>query len=224
MNFISHYFCLQNKHPYSTLGVVLPDIIPHFSYLHNKYFLHFDRSLLNEEERYLWLGIENHYTDDMLFHSMSDFKQGMKRIEAEMQKSELKELKRRYLVSHVLYELILDHMILERSPDILTSFYDDLEQIKIEKVKNFLEKIIGDNAEISILLDSYDRFINRRFLSFYSVDSNLVKSLHMVSGKISQWDYSPSAVNAFTEIVRKMKNEIDFDQVFESIRRHKKRM
>jgi hypothetical protein len=204
------------------LGTLLPDIIPHFSYLHNKYFLHYNSQSLNKEEFQLWLGVENHYADDSFFHSMSLFKQGMISIEEEMHKNlVLKELRRKYLISHVLYELILDHLILERFPDIAENIYADLEQVDISKLGIFLKKIIGENEKVNLFLDSYDRFLDRRFLGFYGIDSNLVKSLHMVSGKISQWDFNKETINGFTAIIRKMKKEIDFKLVFESIFKHK---
>lgn len=222
MNYISHYYCLKDKNPYTTLGTLLPDIIPHFSYLHNKYFLHFNSQSLNKEEFQLWLGVENHYADDKFFHAMSFFKQGMMRIEEEMHKSlVLKELRRKYLISHVLYELILDHMILERFPEIAEGVYADLEQVDIAKLNMFLKNIIGENEKINLFLGSFERFLDRRFLGFYAIDSNLVKSLHMVSGKISQWDFNKETIDGFTTIIRKMKNEIDFKLVFESIFKHK---
>lgn len=204
------------------MGTLLPDILPHFSYLHNKYFLHYDSHLLNKEEFQLWLGVENHYADDSFFHAMSFFKQGMISIEEEMHKSlVLRELRRKYLISHVLYELILDHMILERFPNIAEGIYADLEQVDIEKLRIFLKKIIGENEKVNLFLDSYERFLDRRFLGFYAIDSNLVKSLHMVSGIISQWDFNKETIDGFTAIIRKMKKEIDFKLVFESIFKHK---
>jgi hypothetical protein len=146
----------------------------------------------------------------------------MIRIEEEMHKSlVLKELRRKYLISHVLYELILDHMILERFPEIAEGVYADLEQVDIAKLKMFLKNIIGENEKINLFLGSFERFLDRRFLGFYAIDSNLVKSLHMVSGKISQWDFNKETIDGFTTIIRKMKNEIDFKLVFESIFKHK---
>ncbi len=222
MNYISHYYCLKDKNPYTTLGTLLPDIIPHFSFLHNKYFLHYNTQLFNKEEFQLWHGVENHYADDKFFHAMSFFKQGMICIEEEMHKNLiLKELRRKYLISHVLYELILDHMILERFPNIAEGIYADLGQVDIAKLRTFLENLIGENEKINLFLDSFDRFLERRFLGFYAIDSNLVKSLHMVSGKISQWDFNKDTIDGFTTIIRKMKKEIDFKLVFESIFKHK---
>ncbi|MCE2962037.1 MAG: hypothetical protein ACK5UE_07465 [Chitinophagales bacterium] len=184
--------------------------------------MHYNSQSLNKEEFQLWLGVENHYADDSFFHSMSLFKQGMISIEEEMHKNlVLKELRRKYLISHVLYELILDHLILERFPDIAENIYADLEQVDISKLGIFLKKIIGENEKVNLFLDSYDRFLDRRFLGFYGIDSNLVKSLHMVSGKISQWDFNKETINGFTAIIRKMKKEIDFKLVFESIFKHK---
>lgn len=222
MNYVSHFYCLKVQNPYYTLGALLPDILNNFSFLHNKHFKSYDPNLLNLEERMLWQGIAQHYADDNFFHSMSFFKKGMLLIEKEMHGNFLlKDLKRKYLISHVLYELILDHMILERSPYIISSIYNDLEAVDTIVLKNFLEKIIGENEEISLFLDSYVRFLNRRFLNFYTVENNLVKSLHMVSGKISQWEFNEEIVKEFVTIIKKVKEEIDLDLVFDCIFKHK---
>lgn len=223
MNYISHYYCLKNKSPYTTLGVLLPDILPRFSYLHNKYFLHFNANVLNQEERNLWQGIEQHYADDSIFHSSIFFKEGMQRIEELLHSQpELRVLKRRYLVSHVLYELILDHLILERFPDIAKAIYAELDAVNADVFKFFLLNIIGENEGIDLFLESYGRFLKRRFLNFYALPENLVKSLHMVSGKISQWEFDALIVAKFVDIIFQMKNEIDFDMVFDTmINQHK---
>lgn len=222
MNYISHFYSLENKSAYSSLGVLLPDIFPRFSYFHNKFFLRFDVSKLSIEEEEIWRGITVHYSDDIFFHESTFFKHGMQRIEEEMKKDPcLSNLKRKYLISHVLYELILDHLIIQRFPNIVYEIYNHLEFADIGVLNSFLTKIIGEINDIQVLLESFNRFLNRRFLNFYKVDCNLVKSLHMVSGKISQWEYNDLMVDKFTEIIRKMKNEIDFDEVFDSILKHK---
>lgn len=222
MNFVSHYYCLKDKNPYSTLGVLLPDILDRFSFLHNKYFSIYNSELLNKEGTQLWQGIEQHYADDKFFHSLSFFKNGMASIEDEMRKTVLlRDLKRKYLVSHVLYELILDHMILERHPEIVSEIYTKLAEVDTRELKKFLGNIIGENEEIDLFLESYGRFLNRRFLNFYAVESNLVKSLHMVSGKISQWEFEENVVQEFVMIIKKIKLETDLDLVFDSIFKHK---
>jgi hypothetical protein len=201
---------------------MLPDILHRFSFLHNKYFTSYNPQLLNAEGIQLWKGIEQHYADDSFFHSFSFFKNGMVRIEEEMKDStRLNELKRKYLISHVLYELILDHMILERQSEIVSDIYTKLAEVEVLELKKFLENIIGKNEEIGLFLDSYGRFLNRRFLNFYAVESNLIKSLHMVSGKISQWEYEEKIVQEFAEIIKKIKKETDFDLVFDCIFKHK---
>ena len=222
MNYISHYYCLKDKNPYSILGVLLPDILDRFSYLHNKYFSVYNAELLNKEGAQLWMGIKQHYADDQFFHSMSFFKYGMASIEGEMRKSILlKELKRQYLISHVLYELILDHIIIERQPHIVADIYANLAEVDTLELKIFLENIIGKNEKIDLLLYSNSQFLSRKFLNFYSLESNLVKSLHIVSGKISQWEFEENIVQEFVEIIIKIKKEVNFEVVFDCIFKHK---
>lgn len=223
MNFVSHYFCVKEKHPYYTLGVLFPDIFKKFSFYHNQYFTKFDTNLLTEKEQYIWRGIEQHYSDDAYFHSFPNFKHFMSRIEAEMAKSEvLSQLKRKFLVSHVLYELILDNLILEHNLDIVSGIYDDLDACSKDSIRLFLEKIMQKNEAIDVFLESYDRFILRRFLNFYCEERNLVKALHRVTGTISQWDYDEYTEKDFISVIQIVKSEIDFGKTFEYIKNHTK--
>ena len=222
MNYISHYYCLKEKNPYYTLGVFLPDILKNFSFLYNRYFRSYVPTSLNTFELMLWRGIIQHYQDDAYFHDLSFFKLGMQQIEEAMNLSDaLILLKRKFLISHVLYELILDNMILDRHPSLELEIYDDLAKIDITILRNFLRNIVGENEEIELYLYSLECFLARRFLGFYSMESNLVKSLHMVTGKISQWDLNDSIVNEFANIIKVQKQKIDFDMLFDSVKQYR---
>jgi hypothetical protein len=112
-------------------------------------------------------------------------------------------------------------MILDRHPSLELEIYDDLAKIDITILRNFLRNIVGENEEIELYLYSLECFLARRFLGFYSMESNLVKSLHMVTGKISQWDLNDSIVNEFANIIKVQKQKIDFDMVFDSVRQYR---
>lgn len=221
MNFVSHYFCSQDSDPYHNLGLMMPDIFPRFSFYHNRFFIRFDTSLLTEHERHLWQGIAQHYRDDAYFHNMDSFKHVMSRIEEEMKKNEvLLSMKRKYLISHVLYELILDHMLMERYSDIVSEIYVKMDSIVRQDILQFLEKIMGKHSQIEVFLNSYDHFMARRFLNFYSLEHNLVKALHRVTGKISDWAYNEETEFALIPIIQQIKSEINLDQTFENIKSH----
>lgn len=221
MNFVSHFYCAKERNPFYTLGVLFPDIFKKFSFYHNQFFVKFDSSLLTENEFFIWRGIEQHYSDDAYFHSFPDFKYFMSRIESEMSKFEnLQSLKRKFLISHILYELILDNLILENEPEIVTSIYNDLDYCKKIEIQTFLEKIMKKNEAIDVFLESYDKFIVRRFLNFYSEERNLVKALHRVTGTISDWHYDEYTEISFVSVIKQVKSEIDFGKTFEKIKLH----
>jgi hypothetical protein len=221
LNFVSHYYCAKEANPYYTLGVLFPDIFKKFSFYHNQFFTKFDPALLTEKEAFIWRGIEQHYSDDGYFHAFPEFKYFMGRIETEMAKYEsLQGLKRKFLVSHILYELILDNMILEQAPDIVIDIYQHLDSCPKQDIQLFLEKIMQKNEAIDVFLDSYDKFILRRFLNFYSEERNLVKALHRVTGTISQWEYNEYTENDFITVIQLVKSEIDFGKTFERIKSH----
>lgn len=169
-----------------------------------------------------WLGIQVHYADDAHFHSMNSFTLFNRKIEKLMENSELKNLKRKYLVSHILYELILDHWIIRSKPDIVFQIYGILDDLPLRSMDDFLSKIIQDKGLIKSLLDAQIRFSERRFLNFYQEEENLVKALHRVTGTISQWDYNDLNKKAFISIIKEVKEEIDYEDVFTSVIKNRK--
>lgn len=223
MNYISHYHASQGYSDYTRLATLLPDVFSRFSYLHNRYFLHFDPNGLTDFERELWTGIAIHYADDASFHQMDSFFRYCRYIEDDIKASPaLQHTKRLYFVSHILYELILDHLVLKSNPIIHDEIYAILDTIDRGKIEQFLRKIIGDDNEISLILKPYDQFSHRRFLNFYSHEENLVKALHRVTGKISQWEYNEETENSFIKIIQKLKLEIPFEKIFQYVEDHRK--
>ncbi len=134
-----------------------------------------------------------------------------------LEKTDLKVLKRKFLISHVLYELILDHWILNQDPAIVSQIYQILENLPSNAIENFIRKVIHDKTKIQPLLESYQRFVERRFLNFYSQEENLVKALHRVSGKISQWEYNDLTEKSFISIIKQVKKEIEYEEVFSHV-------
>lgn len=214
MNYISHFYVSHSYHDQVRLAALFPDIFPKFSFLHNTYFKKFDHSRLSDIELNYWKGIEVHYADDANFHTMDSFNHFNRRIEELLEQSSLKASKRKFLISHILFELILDHWILNQEPTIVSQIYKILEKLPPDSIENFIRKIIQDESQIRPLMDSYQRFVERRFLNFYSEESNLVKALHRVTGKISQWEYNDLTEKSFISIIKQVKSEINYEEIF----------
>lgn len=219
MNFLSHFYCSLGQPDLTKLASLFPDIFPKFSYLHNTYFLQIDNNKFDPLELEILHGIDIHYADDKTFHSSDYFKQFNARIDEELKANEVTNLlHRKFLVSHILFELLIDHWIINQEPSIVSEVYqivDDLDSVILDR---FLSKIIAKTEEINILLTAYERFRSRRFLNFYAEESNLVKALHRVTEKISNWEYNEKTEDAFINIIQKIKQEIPYNTILDTVK------
>jgi hypothetical protein len=223
LNFLSHYFASSEYSENVRIATLLPDIFPKFSYLHNVYFKHYDTSKLNALELEFWRGIEVHYADDARFHSMASFQQFTKVIDDELKNDVvLAGIKRKFLIGHILYELLIDHWVISKQPEITTKIYQQFEALPPDSIQNFLTKIIADSKKIELLLQAFERFQERRFLAFYADETNLVKALHRVTGKISAWEYNENTEKSFINVIRETKTKIQYRTLFEYVSKNRK--
>jgi hypothetical protein len=219
MNFLSHFYCSAGQSDLTKIASLFPDVFPKFSYLHNTYFLQIDKRKLDSLELEILHGIEIHYADDKTFHSSDYFKHFNARIDEELKANEVTNpLHRKFLVSHILFELLIDHWIINQEPGIVSEVYQIAYDLDSEVLNRFLSKIIAKTEEINILLTAYEQFRSRRFLNFYAEESNLVKALHRVTGKISNWEYNEKTEDAFINIIQKIKQEIPYSTILDTVK------
>lgn len=222
MNYLGHYYCTIGYSETSRVCSLIPDIFPKFSYLHNQYFKSYDRSGLNDFEQKFMQGVDLHYADDLTFHNSKIFIESTQAIEQAIYRVKILEtIKRKYLLAHILFELLLDHWIICHEPNINSSIYSEVENWKSDSLAQFLNKILGKTDKIQLLLESLEHFKSRRFLNFYAEETNLIKALHKVTGKISAWDYNEHTENAFKEVIKTVKEQLFYTQILKEVKRNR---
>lgn len=224
MNYISHYYNSEKESNYYKLGLVLPDIYPNFSFLHNKYFVEYqDKHLLTPQELDLWEGIEQHYMDDSIFHNLSQFDnfvhQTMKDFEAN---PILKPIQRKNFVGHIFLEIIIDHLILKDQPDLVYKIYDDIESIQEDVVTSFFNKIILESDKNQLFLKNFRNFKTKKFLEYYKIKRNLVVALYKVTGKIAKWELNEEIERELIAYIDNYRTENNYLEIFKQIEKTKK--
>lgn len=168
MNYLSHYYFDQEKMESSfILGAVFPDLLSNF-----------DRKLKNipkqnvSDQSFNCLsdfreGIKRHYELDRLFHSGVFFKKETLWLSKEIKGLELKSLNHRiYFFSHILLELILDRILLDRFPNIGHQFYEKLEKTPKTLLKEYFrtQDLLPYHDEF---VKYFNFFIEKRFINNY---------------------------------------------------------
>jgi hypothetical protein len=128
-------------------------------------------------------GCLQHHADDFWFHQNERFVTLSTQFAVE-----LRELLEPGLghqagfVGHIVVELLLDAILIERDPSLLDSYYAALESLDVELVQ------AGANAicrqPVTRLVELVPKFIEVRFLADYSDDVLLLRNLNRVMKRV----------------------------------------
>lgn len=187
MNFLSHYYCLKEENPYILLGVIMPDLVKDFSKLYNKYIE--DDYFPKDEVSILMLeGVAIHIKGDDAFHKHSIFKEIQEIAKAEINKIFSSTVKRKFVIAHVLIELMIDKYIMNINSGILKAFYSKIDKIDIEKVEKFyLNLNIEENK--SHFIKNITKFKELKFLYRLKENEGIIFTLNKVFTKKLNYDF-----------------------------------
>lgn len=167
MNYLSHYYVHQkNSNPLYSLGLIFPDISRGFVKHPGKFSLqeYLELSPLAE-------GCLQHYEADKQFHSSAFFDWGTKICIEELKKSPFEgSVERRWFMGHVLFEMVLDRILIRHKPKVGSDFYSELGEINQQHVKKFM--ILHDAVEIEKFLIFFEHFRRAAYIKNYT-DNNL---------------------------------------------------
>lgn len=89
---------------------------------------------------------------------------------------------RKFFLNHVLVEILLDRVLLDRELNLCDEFYLQLKSVDIELLAHFLRKNNVENTEIFI--QSYLRFIQISFIYDYLDNKKIITALSQLYKKV----------------------------------------
>ncbi len=169
MNFIAHYY-LDHGNPESffALGAATPDLLSIYNPTHRIKRNHLpDFNLINNPEYiFFYKGLIRHFEADALFHSSKFFSDETHFLSAAFSK-QLPDLviPRKFFLAHILFELILDRVIIKDHPKIIMDYYHHYDNTSMRELKLATEFMAGHS------LPNYEHFLNKfkenRYLLHY---------------------------------------------------------
>ena len=169
MNFLAHYLLAKEleSSPLFLMGALLPDIAKRAG------FATPDSLFTNELNLTAKIvsGIQFHLKTDKYFHSHNLFKQGIARWKVQLEEQQL-GISKSFFLHHLLFEMWLDRILLNKVPGFGIEMYKNLESIDRKIFINFISDFYKDKSgKISIALED---FLSRKFILKYSEDSFLI--------------------------------------------------
>ncbi len=167
MNYLTHFYFNTLRPEYSSVspdfhfGVALPDILSVYDRS-----LRFHAGPSDNFPADMWMGIQNHLQMDAFFHKSEFFKVSYEQIRQHLAVSIPAHLDiRPFFLAHVLVEILLDHYILNREPELARKFYTQLHQPDAKRLVKAMEEHFGKN--LGGLSDLINKFLVTRFLEGY---------------------------------------------------------
>ncbi|MEM0995846.1 MAG: hypothetical protein AAGN35_02150 [Bacteroidota bacterium] len=128
MNFISHFYADRGvQDALFIVGTVTPDLMSIYNAKYrvkNSHLNKFDRLAHPEVPRSFLKGLERHFFVDRIFHDSDNFRRETERISQELPlRLPQYDIQRKFFIGHLLLELLMDKIIIDRDPRILEEFY-----------------------------------------------------------------------------------------------------
>ncbi len=150
---------------YST-GLVLPDLARGFVKLPGK-LKDFDYGDFEP----LATGCQQHYAADKIFHASAFFEWGTHVCtEAVKQTPFESKVERRWFIGHILFELLLDRILMRHKPSVANDFYSQLNALDQTKLLQFISLHEHNNKDN--FLKFYAHFRKVAYIKNYT-DNNL---------------------------------------------------
>lgn len=224
MNFIAHYYLDRNiTHPCFVVGTSTPDLVSIFDRNHRVKATHIRRSM-GEITGDPWRmnfrqGINRHVKADRLFHSADFFKYETLHLSRMVSERFASDTPRRtYFVGHIVFELILDKILIERDPSLVADFYRIMESEPVTRYQELTEWILDEP------LPGYDqflqRFIDRRYLLHYPNIDHLTYTLRRIMLRVGLTDTTYMQTTAFADLLHTYQAELTprVDPIIDEIR------
>ncbi len=175
MNYLSHFYVHERPgNAYFNTGLVLPDLA-------RSYVKRFSNATVYDDPQHveLQLGCMQHYADDKAFHSSSFFEEGTAACIAEIKETLFDGvMERRWFIGHILFEMLLDRLLVRHQPAVANRFYDQLDQTGTEKLHEFLK--LNEATKSEKLMENFGHFRRARYIRNYTDNNLFVYSLSRV--------------------------------------------
>jgi hypothetical protein len=206
MNFLSHYFFYKTKDPYYNTGLILPDLVKNYCNSHINPIGNFNRPALIS----LAEGSLKHLECDKKFHNSEFFKISTHFLSAAFDAE--CQWPRKWFLNHLLMEILLDRVLMDKYEKLCEQFYYDLSCVNIEEIGVFL-KMIGLSNPQNFQI-GFERFVNSKFIFEYQHNEKICFALNKVYQKVGinyEWTNEDNLLiqNKLPEILEFLKGKLD---------------
>lgn len=207
MNYLSHYFFDRvEDNKYYNIGLILPDLArSHISKLRINPYRNIE--FTTEEIGSINRGCNKHFESDRKFHNWNVFVTLSQEATDAMRESGDKDLDRDYFLSHILIEMLLDKILLDKNPSLATEFYAMINEVEMEWILKYLR--YSGLQDDELFKGNHRRFMKAGFLKDYTSIENVVNILEKVAVKTGLNEFTDSQKELLEDISKTLEPQLE---------------
>lgn len=153
-------------------------------------------------------GSHQHYETDKKFHNAEFFKINTEKLEHLFIAFEFpREGQRLWFLSHILFELLLDRVLIKLHPKKLDDFYNSLLSVDLEVVIEFLAQ--SNKEGRGRFSNFWNGFLEAKYLHYYVQNDSLIYSLNRVITRAKQPELTEAQTTVLLKIIEEMEGVLE---------------
>lgn len=208
MNYFAHYFFdHQPENHYYNAGLLMPDFARVADGAKRiNIHLDFDGNLQPTLHQ-LNKGSQQHYHTDARFHNSTFFKHQTSRLEELFALHNFpRHNQRLWFLSHILFEVLLDRVLIQHHPQKLDEFYASLQNVQLDTVIEFLAHS-GKEGK-GRFSNFWNGFLESQYMQYYVKDESFLYSINRILQRAAQPKLDLIQSEALLNIVHEMEKEL----------------
>ena len=206
MNYLSHYYFDRDEdNKYFNIGLILPDLArSHIAKLRiNPYknitFTTKEISSMND-------GCNKHFASDRKFHNWMTFVELTNKATDMIRESGDKDINRDYFITHIMVEILLDKILLDKNPSLADDFYAMIDSVEMDWILKFMRYAGLQDDEL--WKGQHRRFMKASFLKSCTSIENVIAAVEGVCANLGMIELNDEQRNLLIEICEAIEPEL----------------
>jgi hypothetical protein len=152
-------------------------------------------------------GTNKHFASDRKFHNWMVFVDVTNRATDMIRESGDKDINRDYFITHILVEVLLDKILLDKNPTLADDFYNMIDSVGQDWILKFMRYAGLQDDEL--WKGQHRRFMKARFLETYTSLENVVAAVEGVCRKLDMIELNEDQRQLLIDICEAIQPELE---------------
>lgn len=206
MNYLSHYYFDRDEdNKYFNLGLILPDLArAHIAKLRINPYKNI--TFTTKEIASMNDGCNKHFASDRKFHNWMIFVELTNKATDMIRESGDKDINRDYFITHIMVEILLDKILLDKNPSLADDFYAMIDSVEMDWILKFMRYAGLQDDEL--WKGQHRRFMKAAFLKSYTSVENVIAAVEGVCANLGMIELNDDQRNLLIEICEAIEPEL----------------